>query len=240
MSMSSDDAKKALATDVLAADAVAAFLERNPAFLNERPALMSALVPPTFDHGKGVVDMQGFLLDRLRGQLAQAKARERVLIEAAAANAQVQQRVHSAITSLLGARSFEGLIRIVVEELPGLFDVTAASLCIETDKPLPSGASSTGLVILPPGTIDSLGGADRPVVLRTDTRGDKAIFGARAVKVRSIALMRLDFGPRAPRGMLVLGAGTPEAFDPRQSTDLLAFFAHVLQCCVRRWLNDAP
>jgi len=239
MSTSSEDAK-ALATDVLAAEAVAAFLERNPGFLNERPALMSALVPAPFDRGNGVVDMQSFLLDRLRGQLAQAKACETSLIEAAAANAQVQQRVHRAVEALLAARSFEGLIRIVVEELPGRFDVAAASLCIETDKPLPRGTASSGLVILPPGAIASIGGADRPVVLRADTRGDKAIFGIRAAKVRSIALMRLDFGTRAPRGMLVLGSGAPDAFDPRQSTDLLAFFAHVLQCCVRRWLNVGP
>jgi hypothetical protein len=77
-------------------------------------------------------------------------------------------------------------------------------------------------------------------VLRADTRGDKVIFGARASKVRSMALMQLNFGTRAPRGMLVLGASAPDAFDPSQSTDLLAFFAFVLQRCVRRWLNDGP
>jgi hypothetical protein len=239
MSTSSDDAK-ALATDVLAPDAVAAFLERNPAFLNDRPALISVLVPPEFDRGKGVVDMQSFMLDRLRGQLAQARAREESLLEAAAANAQAQQRVHGAIEALLAARSFEGLIRTIVEELPGRFDVSAAALCIETDKPLPKGAASTGLVVLPPGALDRIGEVDQPVVLRADTRGDKVIFGARASKVRSMALMQLNFGTRAPRGMLVLGASAPDAFDPSQSTDLLAFFAFVLQRCVRRWLNDGP
>lgn len=239
MSTSSDDAK-ALATDVLAAEAVAAFLERNPSFLNDRPTLISALVPPEFDRGKGVIDMQSFMLARLRGELAQARAREKSLLEAAAANVEVQHRVHRAIEAMLAARSFEGLIRCVIEELPGRFDVAAAALCIETDKPLPSGASSTGLVILPAGEIDKICDVENPVVLRADTRGDKAIFGARASKVRSLALMRLDFGSRAPRGILILGASTPDAFDPRQSTDLLAFFAHVLQRCVRRWLNDGP
>ena len=237
MSASSDDAK-ALSSDVVAPEAVAAFLERNPTFLNERPALMSALVPPEFDHGNGVVDMQIFMLDRLRDQLTQTKRRERTLLEATEANARVQTRVYRAAQALLAASSLEGLIRIVVEELPEMFDVAAAALCLETDEPLPKGAAATGLVKLSPGEIDEFFESDETVVLRADTHGEAAIFGAQAEDVRSIALMRLDFGSKAPDGVLVLGSNAIEAFEPRQSTDLLAFFAHILQRCVRRWLND--
>lgn len=239
MSASSDDAK-ALTVDVLAPEAVAAFLERNPGFLNDRPALMSVLVPPDFDHGNGVVDMQMFMLDRLRNQLSTTRSRERALLEAAEANARVQHRVHRAIRSLLAARSFEALIRTIVDDLPEMFDISAASLCIETEAPLPKGAHSTGLVILAPGTIDGLTDAEEPVTLRSDTLGDAAIFGARAARVRSIALLQLDFGSKAPRGLLVLGSAAADAFDPTQGTELLAFFAYVLQRCVRRWLNDGP
>jgi uncharacterized protein YigA (DUF484 family) len=239
MSTSSDDAK-ALTTEVLAPEAVAAFLERNPGFLNDRPALMSLLVPPNFDHGNGVLDMQMFMLDRLRGQLTHVKSRERALLETAEANARVQHRVHRAIRTLLAARSFEALIRGIVDDLPELFDIAAAALCIETEQPLSRGAGSTGLVLLSPDAMDRMADAEEPVTLRPNTEGDEAIFGARAGRIRSIAVLQLDFGSKAPRGMLVLGSAAPDGFDPAQSTDLLAFFAFVMQRCVRRWLNDGP
>lgn len=239
MSSSSDDAK-ALTTDIIAPDAVEAFLERNPAFLNDRPELLRTLVPPEFDHGSGVVDMQMFMLDRFRDQLTKSKRREQALIDAVEANARVQRRVHRAIEALLKVRSFEELIRAVVDDLPELFDVAAASLCIETDQPLPNGAAATGLIVLEPGSIDCLVEADHAVVLRSDIAGEKAIFGKRAGKIRSTAQMQLDFGRKAPRGLLVLGAEEADTFNDSQSTDFLAFFAFVLQRCVRRWLNDGP
>lgn len=237
MSASSDDAK-ALTTEIVAPKAVEAFLERNPTFLNDRPNLLQTLVPPEFDHGSGVVDMQMFMLDRLRQQLAKSKRREQALLDAAEANTRVQRRVNRAIEVLLKAQSFEGLIRTVVEDLPELFDVTAASLCIETDKPLPEGAAATGLIVLEPGSIDCLVDADQAVVLRSEVEAEKAIFGKRAGKIQSTAHMQLDFGRKAPRGLLVLGAEEPDTFNDSQSTDLLAFFAFVLQRCIRRWLND--
>lgn len=236
MNASSDDAK-ALSTDIVAPDAVEAFLERNPSFLNDRPTLLQSLVPPQFNHGSGVVDMQMFMLDRLRDQLDRANRREKSLLEAVEGNSRVQRRVHRAVDALLGVQSLEELVRCVVDDLPSLFDVTKATLCIETDKPLPTGAASAGLMALPPGTINSFGDVHQLVLLLENTKGDKAIFGAGASKIRSMAHLRLDFGAKAPRGLLALGSSEPDAFDPNQSTDLLAFLALVLERCVQRWLN---
>lgn len=230
----SDDAK-ALSTDIVAPDAVEAFLERNPSFLNDRPTLLQKLVPPQFDHGSGIVDMQMFMLDRLRDQLKRTNQREKSLLEAVERNSKIQRRVYRAVDSLLAAQSFEDLIRCIADDLPSQFDVTKIVLCMETDKPLPEDA---GLVVLRPGTINSFGDIHRLVLLMANTKGDKALFGAGAGKIQSMAHLRLDFGARAPRGLLALGSTEPDAFDPDQSTDLLAFFAQVLERCVQRWLID--
>ena len=237
MSVPSDDAK-ALSTDIVAPDAVEAFLERNPSFLNERPTLLQKLVPPQFDHGSGVVDMQMFMLDRLRDQLKRTNHRENSLLEAVEANSRVQRRVHRAVYALLSAQSLEELLRCVVDDLPSLFDVSKAALCIETDQPLPERAVAAGLMVLLPGTINSFGDVHQLVLLQANTKGDKAIFGSGASKIRSMAQLRLDFGAKAPRGLLALGSSKPDAFDPNQSTDLLAFFSQVLERCVQRWLID--
>jgi uncharacterized protein YigA (DUF484 family) len=236
MVVSSDDAK-ALSTDIVAPDAVEAFLERNPSFLNDRPTLLQKLVPPQFDHGSGVVDMQIFMLDRLRDQLKRTNQREKSLLEAVEANSRIQRRVYRAVDALLAAQSFEELIRCVADDLPSQFDVAKVALCIETEKPLPDGAENAGLMVLPPGTINRFGDIHRLVLLLANTKGDKALFGGSAGKIQSMAHLRLDFGAKAPRGLLALGSTEPDAFDPNQSTDLLAFFAQVLERCVQRWLN---
>jgi len=236
--MSGDsDKAKALTSEAPSPAAVAEYLKRNPTFLNDRPDLIAALVPPEFDRGDGVVDLQRFMLDRMRRDHAQMAARERVLLDAAEANARTQARVHAAVKALLGARSFEALIAVVSDELPELFQIRAASLCVESGDPLPGNARDVGVILVPPGTLDELFAGRDAVVLRPEVQGDKAIFGRKAARIRSVALMRLDFGEGAPRGMLALGSAAPREFDPRQGTELLAFFAHVLQHRIRRWLN---
>jgi len=236
--MSGDsDKAKALSGEALSAEAVAGFLQRNPTFLNDRPELIAALVPPEFTRGEAVVDLQRFMLERMRRDHAQMAARERALLDAAEANARTQARVHAGIKALLATKSFEALIAVVSDELPTLFEIKAAALCVETGDPLPGNASDVGVIVIPPGTLDELFEGPHPVVLRPEVQGDKAIFGRKAARVRSVALMRLDFGKGAPRGMLALGSAAPREFDPRQGTELLSFFAHVLQHRIRRWLN---
>lgn len=236
--MSGDsDKAKALTSEAPSADAVAEYLKRNPTFLNDRPDLIAALVPPEFDRGQGIVDLQRFMLERMRGDHAQMAARERMLLDAAEANARTQARVHAAVKALLGALSFEALIAVVSKELPKLFEIRAAALCVESGDPLPRNARDVGVILVPPGTLDELFAGRDAVVLRPEVQGDKAIFGREAARIRSVALMRLEFGPGAPRGMLALGSAAPREFDPRQGTELLAFFAHVLQHRIRRWLN---
>lgn len=238
MSASSDDAKP-LSTDIVTPDAVEAFLERNTGFLNEHPALLQKLLPPQFDRGRGVVDMQMFMLDRLREQLKRTNQREKSLLEAVEANARSQRRVHRAVGAMLAAQSLEDLVRRISEDLPGLFDVAKVSLCVETDKALPDKVAHAGLTVLAPGTINRFGDGHRLVLLLANTKGDRALFGSGASKIQSMAHLRLDFRDRSPRGLLALGSSAPDRFDPGQSTDLLAFFAQVLERCVQRWLNGA-
>jgi len=81
MSPKSEDAK-ALSADIIAPDAIAAWLKRNPGFLNDHPDVLAALVPPESDHGKGVLDMQRFMLERLQRDLADKHDREQALLAA--------------------------------------------------------------------------------------------------------------------------------------------------------------
>lgn len=236
MSRKSEDAK-ALAGDVIAPEAVGAWLKRNPGFLNDNPDVLAALLPPDMDHGEGVLDMQRFMLQRLQRELASITAREQNLLDAAKANADIQARIHGAVRVLMDAESLEALIGIVTGNLPKLFDVAATALCIETDTALPADVEKTGVVLLPAGALTEILTEDRTVLLRAKIEGEERVFGKKAKQVRSTALLKLDLGDRT--ALLALGASAPEGFDPRQGTELLSFFAHALQHCLRRWLTTA-
>ncbi len=244
MSGKSDDATDAATNNGRAPEhdepkpqSVVTFLCRHPEFLNHHPELFSALVPPALDRGEGVLDMQAFMLRRLQSELRGMKMREAALLAAAETNAAVQARVLKAAQALLGARSFENLIRVINEDLPGMLSVETISLCVETEQPLPGKGRDIGVIVMKAGTIGSLFSGDETVALHAEMGGERAIFGAAAGAVRSVALLRLRFGPGLPTGLLALGAGEADGFDGRQGTDLLAFVARVIEFCVRRWLG---
>lgn len=237
MSSKSDDAPL-LPAEPATARSVARYLRAHPDFLAENTDLLSALTPPQFDHGNGVVDMQSFMLTRLRAEIAQFKTRERTLLAAAESNVNVQSRVHHGTRTLLEARSFKHLIRVINEDLPGMLKVEAIVLCVETDEKLPGKAADAGVVVIEPGTVKRLLEAGTDIALCPDTPGEKAIFGAAAARVRSAAMLRLGIGPKAPSALLALGSRAPDGFDPRQGTDLLAFLGHVVEHCIRRWLSQ--
>ena len=217
---------------------VEAFLRQNPAFLKERPDLLSIITPPENKYGDGVVDMQKFMLQRLQNELAKYKKREENLLKLIQENSDVQTLTHKATKALLDAKSFEELIRTILHKVPKLFNISAAALCFEAGRNTPAAARDIGINFIKSETLDSLMEAGRSVTLRSNIKGDKAIFGAQASKVKSTALLRLNFGPKMPNGLLALGDKSPTGFDPKQGTELLSFFSYVLQRTIQRWLTQ--
>ena len=235
MALKTEDATQ-IEGQELSDEAVAAHLRRNPEFLVDHPDLLAILAQPERRLGDGVLDMQSFVVERLKRTLALLKSRERSLLATGKDNLASQSRVQASVLGILSARSFAHLIEIINESLPDLLDLKAVSLCVETADPLP-GTHSAGVVVLAPGAIEDLMGAGDDIVLRANKSGERAVFGRSADAVRSVALLRLGFGPKTPAGILALGSGEPEAFHPGQGTELLSFLARVVEHCIRRWLS---
>jgi uncharacterized protein YigA (DUF484 family) len=225
----------------LAAADVAAFLRRHPDFLTNRPDLVAILTPPAREMGDGVVDLQRFMLERMRTDVARLKLVQRKLIATSRANLQNQSRVHGAVLAILAATTFEHLIAVVTEELTLLLDIDAVGLCVEATqgKRAPKHpVLTTGVQVLEAGAVDELLGSAHDVLLRSDVVGDPALFGAAAAGlVRSDALVRLRVSSAAPVGLLALGARKPGVFHPGQGTELLTFLAQVIEHSIRAWLD---
>jgi hypothetical protein len=231
---------KALSTEVIGADAVLAYLLRHPDFLAEHPELYATLTPPEERRGAGVLDLQRHMIDRLRERVRALEAAGRRMEAVDEANAAIQGRVQTASLALLAVRSFENLIETMNQKLPAMLDVETFSLCVETDGKLPAKASEAGVRVLKPGAIDRVLGKGTDILLLAEADGSRLLFGTAAERVKSMALARLSFGPSTPPGLLALGAAKPDGFQPGQRTDLLAFFAHVVEHSIRRWLSQAP
>lgn len=228
-----DDAAIAEALD----DAqVAEYLRRHPEFLVAHPELIAALVPPAREYADGVVDLQQFMLERLRGDVAAYKRAHGELIGASRANLVSQGRIHTAALALLGASSFRQFIHTVTTDLAVLLDVDVAALVIEGDAEGQPSGSCAGVNLVAPGTIGKTLGEGGDIRLRADCAGAPEIFGAAAGLVRSDALLRLRFGGEIPAGLLGLGTRKADAFHPGQSTELLGFLARLIEHCVRAWL----
>ncbi|KZD08383.1 DUF484 family protein [Oceanibaculum pacificum] len=221
---------------VTAAD-VEQYLRRHPDFLVKHANLAEVLAPPTRDNGDGVVDLQYFLVHRLRGELSGLKEQQQNLIGTIRANTANQARVYEAVLAMLNATSFEHFIEIVTSDLAIILDVDAVALCVETNGFLDAGDRMAGVRILANGRIDGLLGDGRDVMLGEVMLGDADIFGGAATLVQSQAMSRLRFSPKAPHGLLVFGSRREDTFHPGLGTELLMFLSRALESCVRRWLD---
>ena len=76
----------------LSTEAVAAYLRRHPDFLAEHSELLPALTPPELRRGDSIVDMQHFMLQRLRGEVQRLKTQQRALIATSRSNLTSQNR----------------------------------------------------------------------------------------------------------------------------------------------------
>jgi len=214
---------------------VALYLRRHPDFLVEHAELLAVLTPPSHRRGDNIVDMQHFMVERLKSDVHRLKAQQRALIATSRSNLSSQQRIHGAVLALLSATSFEQLMQIVTTDLAVLLDIDVVTLCIESTSGF-ARAPMQGLQLLEPGDVDDLLGPARDALLEDEVAGDAAIFGSGAGLVHSEALLRVDV-PKAPPGLLALGSRRTGKFKAGQGTELLCFLARALAVTISQWLD---
>ena len=110
---------------------VVEYLRRHPDFLVRHPDLLDHQIPPTRNKGEGIVDLQHFMVERLRRDIAKLRADQDELLANSRDNLSTQERMHKAVLALLAAESFEQFIEIVTTDLVVLLDVDVVTLCVE-------------------------------------------------------------------------------------------------------------
>lgn len=231
-----DDATSREGLELTGAE-VAAYLRAQPGFLLRNPDLLAALTPPARHLGEQVVDLQDFIIQRLRREVARLEAAQAELIAASRSNLCRQAQVHAAVLALLEATTLDHLIEIVADDLAAILGVDVVTLCVESAGAVVQQPSVPGLRCVKAGTVARLMGSERDVLLRPTVVGDERLFGAAAALVRSDALARLGGCKAGPSGLLALGSRRHGRFQPGHGTEPFRFLARVLEHCVKTWLG---
>ena len=205
---------------------VADYLRAHPGFLYTYSDLLLTLTPPPRYEGGNVVDMQAFIIERLRTDHDDLLATSR-------GNMAGQSLVHEAVLSFLSAHSLEHLVHLVTTDLAVILGLDVVVFCVESVE----AESVAGMRVLPLGTVNRLLDGGHEVRLDSEAEADPAVYGGMGSLVRSQALIRFEFGGRESTGLLALGSREEDKFHARQGKELLTFLARVTEYCVCSWLG---
>lgn len=216
---------------------VIGWLRQNPDFLIHNPDVCDLLTPPKAFNEKGVADFQHFMVQRLRADRDVVLEEARDVIETSRANMNNQYRIFRAVLMLLEAHNFEEFIRTITIDLTSILDVDITALAIETDSRIIPHINIHGVKPIAGGSAAALFAAGKHIILESGIAGDEAIYGSGAGLVKSQTLVRLTIAPEAPEAILAFGSRNPQQFAPGQGTELISFLGHVIERCMRIWLD---
>jgi uncharacterized protein YigA (DUF484 family) len=216
---------------------VIAYLRRHPDFLFRHPELLDMQSSPARHTESQVVDLQHFMVERLRQDVTKLRASQDEIIANSRDNLGTQERIHKAVLAMLEAETFEEFIDIITGDLVLLLEVDVVCLCIERTDGYNRRPKLDGLELLEQGAVDRIIGKGRQVMLRDEAVGDPEVFGGAAELVRSDALVRLKPSKAAPNALLAFGTRHPGYFHPGQGTELLSFLGRIIEFGIRSWLD---
>ena len=213
--------------------------------LEDREVMRALIDAEARRQGGNIVDLRGIAMDRLETRLDRLEDTHRSVIAAAYENLAGTNQIHRAVLSLLEPTDFTSFLKNLSGEVAAVLRVPHIRLVLETadaeDEPLPQQISDV-LAAVKPGTLDNVcagpkGGAPEKVILRPTEKASAMLYGDVASSVHSEALLNLDFGDDKLPGLLALGSEDPHHFRANQGTDLLNFFASVVERAILRWIG---
>ena len=213
--------------------------------LEDREVMRALIDADARRQGGNVVDLRGIAMERLETRLDRLEDTHRSVIAAAYENLAGTNQIHRAVLSLLEPTDFTSFLQNRSTDVSEILRVSHVRLVLETtdaeDEPLPQQVSDV-LAAVKPGTLDRVcgaakSGASEKVTLRPTDSASPLLYGDVAASIHSEALLMLAFGSEKLPGLLALGSEDPHQFRANQGTDLLHFFASVVERAILRWIG---
>ena len=208
--------------------AVRRFLSDNPEFIRADDGLLAELGLKVA--AGNVVEFAPVALARVHAA-HQREAEQRHLIEETArANFAAQAQTHGAVVDLLDARNPSDLAHRVNDLARARFGLSAGIIALESD-----GLPPAGWKHLVEGQVDLILGGSHALARMGFAPTALGLFGAEAVEVRSMAMVRMAIWEPSCQALLAFGSPDPEGFTPDMGAELVAFLARVVERTAERW-----
>lgn len=222
-------------------ETIKAYIRAHPELIADDPDLLNTIVPSSYSDDGVVYDVQRFAIDRLKGHGDEIVRQRDRAIATLRSNTDAWGVTQKAVLTILEARNFEDMIRVITEDLGPLLGVDRVLLCVEESHEGMiddmNAAAKLGVKTVPECVVDTMIDEGTYTTLKGDTRGPGMIWGKEADDIRSYAFVRLAVSPIAPPALLALGSYAPNGFHEDQGTELLTFVAQVIERQVRAWLG---
>ena len=196
--------------------------------------------------GPNVVDLRGLAMQRLEERLDRLEDTNKSVIAAAYDNLAGTNQIHRAVLRLMDAESFDAFISILNDDVAQILRVDTIRIIFETKVISTTQAQTLGnlrpmIGVEEPGFVHSYmtqgqGTLSSNVIVRPAPRGASQVYGERSAPILSEAALQLSLGGTEPSAMAAFGSTDAKQFSPQQATDLLSFFAGVLERVLYRWL----
>ncbi|WP_018631693.1 DUF484 family protein [Neomegalonema perideroedes] len=219
-------------------EAVRSFLKIHPGIFRDDPDLArAALDVRSRQSGDNVLSYESAAIRRLQQRVAELTELRDELIETIELNALAAESMRAATLAVLDAASFAGFVEAATEGFRTIFDLESVALCLERGLPaLPGGGGARWIDAAALARL--MGASGQGCVLRPALRMTMGLHDQGA-PIATEALVRLDFGPGRPGGLLLFGSSAPDRFTEEMSADLVAFLGGVTSRAGRRWFELA-
>jgi uncharacterized protein YigA (DUF484 family) len=217
--------------DTIGSNEVAAFLRRNPRFLNEFPDLALGLVVPR-EEGRAT-SLASYQLDVLRDKNRELNKRLLELFQNAQENERLTVRTHQLTLALMRAHDAAETLKAMVASLTEDFQGELVRLLLHA--PVAGLDDAEWLDILPRDAAVLTPFAeffknDEPLCGRLQQDKLDVLFGARVHEVQSCALL-----PLGTRGLVAIGSRDPNRFYPGMGTLFLRLMGDTLVAALGRY-----
>jgi len=217
--------------DTIGSGEVAAFLRRNPRFLNEFPDLALGLVVPR-EEGRAT-SLASYQLDVLRDKNRELNKRLLELFQNAQENERLTVRTHQLTLALMRARSAAETLKAMVASLTEDFQGELVRVLLHA--PVAGLDGADWLDVLPRDAAVLTPFAeffknDEPLCGRLQQDKLDLLFGARVHEVQSCALL-----PLGTRGLVAIGSRDPNRFYPGMGTLFLRLMGDTLVAALGRY-----
>ena len=182
-----------------------------------------------------VIPFEERAVAHLRERLGEAQEANEDLIAFARGHSGAVASIHEAVIAAIDADGVEGLLHVVTQEWPLILGIDAVALSlIVGDKGFR--ADGSGIQLVDPSILRRNIDAVHNVDMRKVERGHP-LFGPACDLIRAEALIRIEYEPPFPTGLLALGQRAELSLDARHGSELLMFLGRTLAAMIRKWLT---